>query len=489
MWAAGAVAVVAILLAVGVLMLGKGEAPQIDSIAVLPLENLSGDPKQEFFSDGMTEALITDLAKIGALKVISRSSTMRFKGRDESIPEIARLLNVDAVVEGSVLRAGDRVRITAQLIHAETDQHLWAESYERDLRDILALQSEVAREIADEIELTLTPEEELRLASARPVDPEAYIAYTKGRYHWDKRAKEHLEIGLRYFQEAIEKDPSYAAAYAGLADSYSMLSQYGDIPQEEASAKAKAAAERALELDESLAEGHAALGYVLMTEGDSLGAENELERAIELNPGYATAHQYYSLNLFTTGKLDEAIEEVKRALGLDPLSTIININLGRFLAFARRYDEAVDQLQKTLELDSNSYLSYCELGFAYTPGSMHEEAIAAWQKARKLNLNPRFMADVGLAYAYGMSGRYDEARSILKDFAEESETRNVLTFDWQILAHLALGEKDLAMERLEKAFEENEPGLAFILQTPHLDPLRDDPRFQDLLQRMKSVPH
>ena len=487
-WTAAASSVVAAMVGLVYLFAGGSGTPQIDSIAVLPLENLSGDPEQEFFAEGMTEALITDLAKIQSLKVISRSSTMRFKDTEEPIRDIATLLNVDAVVEGSVLRVGDRVRITAQLTHAETEQHLWADSYERALKDILMLQGEVAREIANEIQLKLTPQEEVRLATARQVDPDSHVAYLKGRYYFDKRTKEDMEKGLRFYQEAIEKDPTHAAAYAGLADTYIRLPQWGSIPKQEAILRARAAIERAMELDETLPNIHAALGRILLAEGDLQTAEKEYKRAIELNPSFASAHDAYSVFLFfRRGRLDEAIAEAKRARELDPLSTIINVNLGRYLVWARRFDEAVDHLRKAVELNPESGFAYYWLGDAHLGKSMYDEAVEAWEQAT--NLLPNYIqggsyVPAFLAYAYGKSGRVDEARTILAEMFEQSETKNILASEMAI-AHLAVGEKSRALDWLEKAVEVNEQNLDFYIEHDfHFDLLRDQPRFQDLQRRM-----
>ncbi|MFQ5927272.1 MAG: adenylate/guanylate cyclase domain-containing protein, partial [Terriglobia bacterium] len=355
-----AVALIAIVLLAGVgWWLFRGGTPivapgQITSLAVLPLENFMGDPEQEYFVDGMTEALITELSKIGALKVISRTSAMHYKDSDKPLPEIARELGVDAVVEGSVLRAGEEVRITAQLIHGTTDTHLWAKSYERDLRNILALQSEVAQAIADEIKLKLTPQEQARLARAQPVNPAAYEAYLRGRYYWNKRTEEGFRKGLEYFQQAAEIDPEYALAYAGLADSYNTLGSYAALPPNVAYGQGKVAAIQALELDDTLAEGHNALAWWKMDyEWDWSSAEREFRRAIELNPSYATAHHQYSHLLTAMNRTEEMLAESQRALELDPLDLIINVHLGARYYYARQYDQAIEQLQKVVEMDPN----------------------------------------------------------------------------------------------------------------------------------------
>ncbi len=303
----------------------RADLGRIQSIAVLPLENLTGDPSQEYFADGITDALITRLAQIGALRVISRTSVMGYKGKSKLLPEIAQELSVEAVVEGTVARSGNRVRITAQLVHASSDQHLWAMQYERDLTDILLLQAEVASAIADEVQVRLTPPERARLASARRIDPEAYDAYLRGRLHWNKRTEEGMKRGLELFQRALEKDPTYALSHAGVAECYNMLGFWGVAAPHDVSPKAKAAASKALEIDENLAEGHAARAWVRFAyDWDWAGAEKELQRALELNPGYATAHQWYSHLLVYQGRVAEALAEVQRTLDLDPLSLIMN---------------------------------------------------------------------------------------------------------------------------------------------------------------------
>ncbi len=330
----------------------------------------------------MTDELIRDLAKISAVQVISRSSVMRYKGTNKPLPEVARELNVDGVIEGSVLRSGDQVRITAQLIRASTDTHLWADSYERDLRDVLALQDEVARTIANEIKVKLTPQEQARLKSARPVNPEAYQAYLKGRYFWNKRTAEGFKKAIEYFQQAIEKDPAHALAYAGLADSYNLLGTYRVFPPKEAYPRAKAAAMKALETDATLAEPHASLAWVKFRfDWDWLGAETEFRRALALNRRYPTAHYWCAFYLAAMGRLEEASAQIKQAQELDPLSVIINATVGNVFISARHYDQAIEELRKTLELDPNFAYAHDALGEADKEKAMFEEAIAEERNA------------------------------------------------------------------------------------------------------------
>ncbi len=458
-------------------------ARQITSIAVLPLENLMGDPEQEYFADGMTEALIAGLAQIEALKVISRTSAMRYKDTDKSLPEIGRELNVDGIVEGSVLRDGGRVRITAQLIHAATDQHLWANSYERDLQDILSLQSEVAQAIVREIKTSLTPDEETLLARARPVNPEAFEAYLKGRSYWSRRTEDGVERGLEYFQEAIDLDPTYPLAYSGIADSWIARGWYSLVPPEEAYPRAKAAVERALEIDDMLAEAHTSLALIkLEFEWDWLGAEKEFQRAIELNPGYAQAHQWYGGYLSAMGRLEESIAEAKRARELDPLSPIVNTWLGLRFYFARQQDLALEQYGTTADVNPSFVPVYWHRGWLYEGMGRYADALADYQEAVSLSGDsPLYVAS--LAQAYALTGDTEQAEKLLQELKVLSNQAYVPAY--QIAAtHLRLGETDLAFEWFEKAYQERSPRLAYINVEPRLDPLRDDPRFQDLLLRM-----
>jgi TolB-like protein/Flp pilus assembly protein TadD len=487
----GGIAAVALLFAFNVgswrdRLLGGG-APHIRSLAVLPLENLSRDPDQEYFADGMTEALINDLSKIGALRVISRTSAMHFKGMRKTLPEIARELNVDGVVEGSIQRSGQRVRITAQLIEARTDTHLWGESYERDLRDVLALQEEVARDIASSVKTKLTPQELASLNSNRQVNPEAHEAYLKGRYFWNKRTEEGLKQGLKYFQKAIDLDPNYALGYAGLADSYVILGENGYLAPRETHPKAKAAVMKALEIDDSLAEAHTSLAEIMeIHDFDWQGAEREFKRAIELNPGYATAHQWYAFQLSRWGRLEESIAESKRALELDPLSLIINLNLGRMLYHARRYDQALQQLRKTLEIDPNFSWTHFQLGLIYEQKGMYEEAIAEQQKSvSSSEVNSIRLGALGRAYA--VAGKRNEALKVVEQLKALSKQRYVEpTSIAQV--QIALGDKDEAFKWLEKAYQERSIGVPALKTDARFDKIRSDPRFQDLMRRMGLPP-
>ena len=492
--AAGLMALVAVLLGLNLgglrdrLLHRPAGPPRIESVAVLPLENLSRDPEQEYFADGMTEELITDLSKIGALRVISRTSAMHYKGTQKTVPEIARELNVDAVVEGSVARSGNRVRITAQLIHASTDTHLWADNFERDLKDVLALQDEVARDIVSEIQVKVTPQEQTRLTNARPVNPEAHELYLKGRYHWNKRTPETLKKSLEYFQHAIEKDPGYALAYAGLADSYAMLGagDYQVLPPKEAFPKAEAAARKAIELDSTLAEAHAPLGWSKMELWDWQGAEREYKQAIELNPGYATAHQWYALDLTMMGRHTEAIAEDRKAESLDPLSLVISADVGmEALAPAGMYDEAIQQCRKTLEMDPNFANAHACLWCGYVNKKMYREAIVEIQKAIELS-GGSVVWVAALGSSYALAGRRDEAMKILNELKARSK-REFVSPALFVFIYGLLGDKDQAFAWLERAYEERSVvifGLLKLYPVPVVEPLRSDPRVQQLLRRV-----
>ena len=469
----------------GLLLFRRGErtAAEIKSLAVLPLRNLSGDLEQDYFAEGMTEALINHLAKIGALRVISRTSAMHYKETAKQLPEIARELKVDAIVEGSVLRSGDRVRIAVRLIHAPTEQHLWASSYERDLRDVLDLQREMAQTIAQEIQIKVTPAEQARLARARPVNRKAYLDYLKGRHHWNKRTQESLNKAIEHFQSAIEEDPTYAPAYAGLSDCYGLMGTVGigrKSPRE-TRPLAVAAARKALQIDGELAEAHAALATMHHYEWEWVEAERGFQRALELNPGYPHGHALYSDYLVSRGRLEQAVAEARRAEELDPLSVNMKWHVGYTLYFARRHDEAIQQLQNTLELDPNYAWAHWILGISYVHKSMFAEAIASLEKAVALSKSPSFVA--WLASAYAMSGNTVQARKLLRELMDLQKQRYVSPAAIAQL-YISLGEKDRAFEWLEKAYQERSNFMAYLGVNPAVDPLRSDPRFQDLLRRI-----
>jgi TolB-like protein/DNA-binding winged helix-turn-helix (wHTH) protein/Flp pilus assembly protein TadD len=458
-------------------------SPDIRSLAVLPLESLSGDASQDYFADGMTDELITDLGQISALRVISRTSVMAYKRARKPLPQIARELNVDAVVEGTVLRSGDQVRITAQLIEASADKQLWSQSYEGELRDTLALQNKVARAIADEIRINLSPREQAALRTVRVVNPEAYESYLKGRYFWNKRTADSLKAALAYFDQAIEEDPKYAEAYSGLADTYALLGdwQYAVLTPKEALPKAKAAAIKAVGLDSALGEAHNSLAFCLDGfDWDFDSAGKEFRRAIELNPGYATAHHWYAWHLSLLGRYDEAIVEMRKAKNSDPLSLIISSDLAELLVLAHSYDESIAESHKTIEMDPNFAFAHNQLGQAYLQKQMNVEALAEMEKAVQLSSgSPTCIAN--LARAYVACGRRNEATKLLSDL-KRSSNRNYSHASEISVVYAALGDKDQAMSWLEKGYEERfNPG---VLLRPGFDPLRSDVRFKDLLRRV-----
>jgi len=457
--------------------------PRIRSLAVLPLENLSGDPSQDYVADGMTEELITRLAQINALRVISRTSAMSYKNIHKSLAEIAGALHIDAVVEGSVLRSGERVRVTAKLIDAHNDKLLWAQSYDEDIRDTILLQSTVTREIAEHVRATLNPQELATLAKSRTVKPESYEAYLKGRYFWNKRTGAGLRTAIEYFSRAIETDPTYPEAYSGLADSYALAGdwEYGILSPRDAFLQAKGAATKALALDDQLGEAHTSLALALDLYGwEWEAAEKEFKQAIKLNPGYATAHHWYGWHLMVMEQNPEGILELRKAQSLDPLSLIISTDIADALCIAHRYEESVQESKKALEMDPGFAVGHYALGQALAQKHMHDEAIAAFQRAIELSGHSAAF-DSNLAYEYAVLGRKEEALKIAKTLeARQDETPSA---DANIaLIYVGIGDPDQAMDWLNKAYEARfNPS---ILLRPVFDPLRPDARFQDLLRRL-----
>jgi TolB-like protein/Flp pilus assembly protein TadD len=458
-----------------------GEA-SIRAIAVLPLSNLSADPSQDYFADGMTEELITELAKISRLPVISRTSAMHFKGTRKTLPEIARELGVDVVVEGAVARVRNQVRISAQLIDARTDLHLWAQSYEGDLSDVLRLQERVALAIADEIRVKLTPQQKARLGHARSLIPEAHELYLKGRFHWNKRTEEGLKKSIDYFQQAVERDPAYALAYSGLADSYNMLGLWGDLPQTESAPKAKAAAIRALEIDEQLAEAHASIAWTMFAfDWNWSAADRELQRSIELNPSYATAHRWLANSLTQQGRHEEALTAIKRGLELDPVSLITNSVLAFTSYMARLYDKAIEEEWRTLELDDQFAPAHWVLGMALEQKDQLRDAISEFQKATALDVHPIYMAALG--HAYGLNGQREQALAILHSLAKVSKEKNV-AWNEVAIVYMGMGEKENALATLDTACNRHDGQLNWLKAEPRLDALRSHSRFAELLRRM-----
>jgi TolB-like protein/DNA-binding winged helix-turn-helix (wHTH) protein/Tfp pilus assembly protein PilF len=483
-----AVAIVSALVATNVVKLpdrirGGGASSPINSLVVLPLKNLSGDPEQDFFADGMTDELSAQLAGVSALRVISQTSSLHYKGTTKPVPEIARELEVDAVVEGSVLRSGDRIRINVQLIQAKPEKRRWGQTYERNVRDVLMLQGEVAQAIVDQIRVEVTPGEKARLSQARAASPEAHLEYVKGRFYWSKRTEEGLRKAGDCFQRAIENDPGYALAYAGLADSWAAMAWYAYLPAREAFPKAKAAVMKALQLDPGLAEAHTTLAFItLYYDWDWAAAEREFLRAIELGPNYANAHHWYAEYLSLNGRHDSAIKESERARELDPLSSIINTWVGSRYFFARRFDMAVEQFRNVVEMEPGFAPVHLMLGQAYEQKGMFQEAIAELENGVILsNGSPVYVAS--LAHAYGVAARTGDTLRLIDELKSLSGRRYVASFDMAI-AFLGLGDKNRALTSLEKAVEERSPRLLFLMVEPRFDVLRSSSRFQELARRV-----
>jgi TolB-like protein/DNA-binding winged helix-turn-helix (wHTH) protein/Tfp pilus assembly protein PilF len=461
------------------------ETKQISSIAVLPMQNLSGDSNQDYFADGMTDELIASLARISSLRVISRTTAMEYKGTHKSLEKIAHDLHVDAVVEGTVLRSGDRVRITAELVQVSTDRHLWADTYESPLGDILALQNQVAAAIVSQIRIKLTPQDKESLATTRPINAGAFEDYLKGRYYWGKRSEDALDKAIHYFQSATEKDSNYALAYAGLADCYGILGAaiVGTIPTSEVAPKAKAAAKRAVELDPTLAETQTALATVQFNDDwNWKAAETGFRHAIQLNPSYATAHQRYSLYLIAMGRTEESLEEMNRARSLDPLSLSVNFSLGWRLYMARQYDQAISQLLNTIEMDPTYLLAHIVLGQCYEQEEKYSEAITELQKAASMSPDsPPVLAALG--HAYAAAGKRAEALQMLVQLKSLSARRYVSPF-YLALLYIGLGDREQAVAWLDRGYDDRSNNMIFLNVVPQFDSLRSDPRFQDLRHRI-----
>ena len=490
-WSHTRIAAIVLALAaiVGVLTIGAKfylarPANRINSIAVLPLENLSRDPEQEYFADGMTDALITDLSKIGSLRIISRTSAVRYKGTNKSLPEIARELNVDGVIEGSVMRSADRVRITAQLIQARTDQHIWAETYERDLGDVLKLQSEVAQAIAQQVRVQLTPQQQARLGSARAVNPAAYEAYLKGRFYQSTSSAtpQRIKNAQDYFEKAIEQDSGFALAYVGLADCYESLGSFRWIPPQDAYRPAKAALNKALRLDETVAEAHAALGWLSWRyDWDWPTAEREFKYALEQNPNNGEAHAEFALYLGWAGRGAEAFGEAAKIRELSPAWTFdvesaINYHL-------RDYKAMVDVGRRVVPSNPESWLGHLWLAVGYEGSGQRLEAIPEYQKAVELSQGDTDPT-AGLAHAYATAGQRASAEKILRELLQKSKTSYISPYMVGTI-YAGLGDKNKAFQFLEKAYQERSPDIPYFLKADlRIDNLRSDPRYADLLRRI-----
>ncbi len=458
------------------------------TLAVLPFDNLSGDADQEYLSDGLTEEMITQLGRLepDRLRVLARSSTWKFKRADRDIGRLRRELGTDYVLEGSVRRAGERVRITAQLVQVDDQSQVWAKIYERDLRDVLILQSEVAEAVTRAIVVTLTPDAQARLALARPIRPEAYQDYLRGRFFLNRKTEAALNQALGYFRRAIAADPGYAPAYSGLADSYSSLgasSIVGGLPPRQAMPKAKGAALKALQIDSTRAEAHTSLGMVhLLYDWDLAASEKEFRRAIELDPNYTTAHHWYSHCLLPLGRTEESLAESQRALELEPLHLVVGIHLGWHYLYAHQYDQAIEQFRKTLELDPTFPQTRRYAAWAYLQKGMHAEAIAALRAALdRREQDPEIQGELG--YVLAVAGQRAEALAMLDALGRLSATRYVSPYSVALI-HAGLGDRDQALVWLDKAYVERSDYMSYLTLEPMLDSLRSDPRFAALVRRV-----
>ncbi len=448
----------------------------VRSLAVLPLENLSSN-SEDYFADGMTDELITDLAQISSLRVISRTSVMQYKGVRKPLAQIARELNVDTVVEGTVLRSDKQVRITAQLIRAPADEHLWAQSYEGDVRDTLALQKKVARAIAEQIRIKLTPQEKAVLENVKVVSPEAHENYLKGRYFWNKRTADGLKKAIYYFNHAIASDPNYPLPYTGLADIY----QVSDHPQ-----LARAEVQKALDLDDQLAAAHNSLARILyLFNRDWKGADREFKRALELDHNYAPAHHWYSMYLALEGRKEQALAEAEKAYELDPLSSVVGANLAKILQEAGQDDKAIEQAKKTLDLDPDSGVTHAVLGIVYQDQRMYAEAITEYKRALQLGGPPGEIRGL-LGYTYAVLGNRIDAEKMITELKALWPGHTHAALDLAVVFS-ALGDKESALYWLEKAKEMDVSDLIGIGQDSHFVDLRGDRRFQALVQRVGAI--
>jgi serine/threonine protein kinase/tetratricopeptide (TPR) repeat protein len=457
----------------------------IDSVVVLPFVNASGDPNSEYLSDGITESLINSLSQLPHLKVMSRDSAFMYKGKDTDARTVGQALGVRAVFKGRVMQRGDTLEISAELVNARDDSHVWGQQYDRKLADLIALREEITKEMTTALRMRLTGDDEKRMAKSYTTNPEAYQDYLKGRYWWNKLNEDGLNKGIENFQHAIAKDPTYALAYSGLADCYSSLATSGVIPPKESFPRAKEAAQKALEIDDTLSEAHTSLALIKTAyDWDWSGGEREFQRAIELNPSSVTAHRLYGLALMGMARFDEAIRELKRALELDPLSLLNNHALGLGFLFARQYDQAIEQYRRTLELDPNLIFAHWFLGLAYLQKSMYKEGTAELEKALVISPGNTLLIS-GLGYAYAAAGRKLEAQKVL-DKLNDLSKQKYFPAVFRVQIYAALGEKDQAFEWLEKGYEDR--SILNIKADPAFDPLRSDPRWADLLRRMNLQP-
>jgi TolB-like protein/Tfp pilus assembly protein PilF len=484
-------AVIALLaFVISALLLGfyftRGEQKaMMDSIAVLPFANESADPNTEYLSDGITESLINNLSRSHGLKVMSRNSVFRYKGREQDPKTIGRELGVRAVMTGRISQRGDTLFVSVELVDASDNSQVWGQQYNRRISDLLAVQEDIARQVSERLQLKLTGEDQKRVSKRFTEDPEAYQLYLRGRFYWSKRTEEGLNRGVEYFKQAIEKDPGYALAYAGMADCYAIMVELEGSSPTEIRPKVKAAAQKAIELDDSLAEAHTSLAAAYEYEWDWPKAEEQYRRAIEMNPNYATAHHWYAAYLISRLRSDEAISEMRLAQELDPLSLIINTSLGRVLYGARQYDRAMEQLKKTIDMDSNFAEAHFQIAMVYEQKRMYGEALTEYQKAIELYQDPTMTA--WSARIYALTGRRSEAERVLAQLTEQAKQKYISPYPIATV-YAALGDKDKAFEYLEKVYDERSYYVVFLNIDSVLDGLRSDARFQDLLRRILIAP-
>lgn len=477
-----AVLVAVLVLGVAGLALYMGKNANVRSIAVLPMVNENADEGMDYLSDGVTESIINNLSQLQDLRVMARSTVFRYKGREADLRKIGRDLKVDSILTGSIKHQLDNLVVKVELVRVSDGSQLWGQTYTRRLMDILPVQEDISHEIVSHLRLRLTGEQEKRLTRRSTNDTEAYQLYLRGRYHWNQRSPDEIRIAIDYFRQAIDHDPAYSLAYAGLADSYALLGDYNALPADEAFHRAKAAAERAIEIDEGLAEGHTSMAHVSFYYRDWPRAESEFKRAIELNPGYATVHQWYANYLAIMGRSDDALEQIRIALDLDPLSPIISEALGAQLYLARRYDEAIRQFVKTLQQDPNFVPAHYGIAFAYAQIGKYKEAIDSCEKTIALS-GCRTCYLAGLGYVYGLSGRKEEALEAISELEKNLDTDYVSAADIAMV-YAGLSDRDEAFRWLERAYAEHAEFINFIQVEPAFDPIKSDPRFEELLQRL-----
>ncbi len=475
-------ALVAGVTGIGLYLRARNSTGAIKSIAVMPFVNESGNADAEYLSDGMTETLITSLSQVPDLNVKARSSVFRYKGKETDPKTIGKELNVQAILNGRVAQHGDQLTLNLELVDVQNENVIWSEQYNRKQTDLVSLQSDIARDVSRKLKTKLSGADTQRLTKTYTANPEAYQLYLKGRFYWNKRTGESLKKSVEYFNQAIEKDPNYAMAFAGMADAYNLMPGYSAGSAKEYLPKARTAAMKALEIDDNLAEAHASLANVLGGyDWNFAESTREFQRAIELNPNYPTAHHWYGENLGQMGRFDEGIAELKRAQELDPLSLIINADLGEVYTWARQYDKAIEQLRKTIEMDQSFYYAHWHLGLAYALKGSIQEGIAEYQKARSLDDDPWVLALLG--HAYAASGKRDEALKTLDQLKETSKQRYVRQYIFAVV-YAGLNEKDQAFQWLEKGYQGRADDLTLIKVDPLLDNLRSDPRFADLVRRV-----